>query len=244
MAVVMAFSMPACSSEESGTIPSEPPKQTETDKTRTTPDTEPDTTPEVKPDTALQTTPDTAPDTAVDVEFDAESAVTVEVMTDGVKYIFNTMPQTAADIEALISVYPVTDRHNTVAFFMTSLVKYIEDTDEGLAMIDVLKGPQKLSDTDKSFIKDRFSDKKYLPRVYFEGATPGNNYTPDQPWTIVIYDDPVAPPEGYTYVNLKASAFDNPRRICLRLKGEENWLWEYNAAFLSVKQPAEEDPWR
>jgi hypothetical protein len=131
-----------------------------------------------------------------------------------------------------------------VAFFIASLVRYVEYTDEGLAMIDVLKGPQKLSDTDKAFIKDRFSDKQYLPKAYFEGALPANNYTPDSPWTLIIYDDPVAPPEGYTYVNVKTSGADAPRRICLRLKGEENWLWEYNAVLLSVRLPAEEDPWR
>ena len=184
------------------------------------------------------------PDPVVENSFDAASAVTVEQLDNGVKYTFSTLPQTAEDIQALIDVYPVTDRHNTVAFFMASLVRYIEDTQEGLAMIDVLKGPQKLSDTDKAFIKERFSDKQYLPKAYFEGAQPANNYEPDSPWTLIIYDDPVNAPEGYTYVNVKTSGADNPRRICLRLKGEENWLWEYNGVFMSIRLPSDEDPWR
>jgi len=189
-----------------------------------------------------ETTPE--PDPVVENNFDAAAAVTVEQLDNGVKYTFNSLPQTADDIEALISVYPVTDRHNTVAFFMASLVRYIEDTQEGLAMIDVVKGPQKLSDTDKAFIKERFSDKQYLPKAYFEGAQPANNYEPDSPWTLIVYDDPVEAPEGYTYVNVKTSGADNPRRICMRLKGEENWLWEYNGVLMSIRQPASEDPWR
>ena len=184
------------------------------------------------------------PDPVVENNFDAAAAVTVEQLDNGVKYTFNSLPQTADDIEALISVYPVTDRHNTVAFFMASLVRYIEDTQEGLAMIDVVKGPQKLSDTDKAFIKERFSDKQYLPKAYFEGAQPTNNYEPDSPWTLIVYDDPVEAPEGYTYVNVKTSGADNPRRICMRLKDEENWLWEYNGVLMSIRQPASEDPWR
>lgn len=195
---------------------------------------------------APQQTPDEKPqDTPLPAaDFDAQNAVTVEQLDDGVKYIFSTMPQTAEDIQALIAVYPVTDRHNTVAFFMASLVKYVEDEQEGLDMIDVLKGPQKLSSTEKSFIKERFSDKKYLPRAYFEGAAPENNYQPDEPWTVIIYDDPVAPPEGYTYTHVRTSGADGPRRVCLRLKGEENWLWEYNGVLMSIRLPANEDPWR
>lgn len=225
----MMFALSACGGTEAGDgeNDSNPPQSQQT----------------VQDDSKLpEATPE--PDPVVENSFDAVSAVTVEQLDGAVKYIFNTLPQSAEDIKSLIAVYPVTDRHNTVAFFMASLVRYIEDTQEGLAMIDVLKGPQKLSDTDKAFIKERFSDKQYLPKAYFEGAQPANNYEPDSPWTLIIYDDPVDAPEGYTYVNVKTSGADNPRRICLRLKGEENWLWEYNGVFMSIRLPANEDPWR
>ena len=229
LAFAMMFALSACGGTEAGDGESDsnPPQSQQT----------------VQDDSKLpETTPE--PDPVVENSFDAVSAVTVEQLDGAVKYIFNTLPQSAEDIKSLIAVYPVTDRHNTVAFFMASLVRYIEDTQEGLAMIDVLKGPQKLSDTDKAFIKERFSDKQYLPKAYFEGAQPANNYEPDSPWTLIIYDDPVDAPEGYTYVNVKTSGADNPRRICLRLKGEENWLWEYNGVFMSIRLPANEDPWR
>jgi len=229
LAFAMMFALAACGGTEAGDGESDsnPPQSQQT----------------VQDDSKLpETTPE--PDPVVENSFDAVSAVTVEQLDGAVKYIFNTLPQSAEDIKALIAVYPVTDRHNTVAFFVASLVRYIEDTQEGLAMIDVLKGPQKLSDTDKAFIKERFSDKQYLPKAYFEGAQPANNYEPDSPWTLIVYDDPVEAPEGYTYVNVKTSGADNPRRICMRLKGEENWLWEYNGVLMSIRQPASEDPWR
>ena len=229
LAFAMVFSMVACSGETGG----------DTSRPDNT-DVKPQRTPDEKPDEKPQETPRPQPENS----FDATSAVTVEQLDNGVKYTFSTLPQTVEDIEALIAVYPVTDRHNTAAFFIASLVHYIEDEQEGLAMIDVLKGPQKLSDTDKSFIRERFSDKQYLPKAYFEGAQPANNYEPDSPWTLIIYDDPVDAPEGYTYVNVKTSGADNPRRICMRLKGEENWLWEYNGVFMSIRLPADEDPWR
>ena len=239
LAFAMVFSMVACSGETGGDTSrpdNDNSQQTAVEDNKDDTDVKPQRTPDEKP----QETPRPQPENS----FDATSAVTVEQLDGAVKYIFSTLPQTVEDIEALIAVYPVTDRHNTAAFFIASLVHYIEDEQEGLAMIDVLKGPQKLSDTDKSFIRERFSDKQYLPKAYFEGAQPANNYEPDSPWTLIIYDDPVDAPEGYTYVNVKTSGADNPRRICMRLKGEENWLWEYNGVLMSIRQPASEDPWR
>jgi len=229
LAFAMMFALAACGGTEAGDGESDsnPPQSQQT----------------VQDDSKLpETTPE--PDPVVENSFDAVSAVTVEQLDGAVKYIFNTLPQSAEDIKALIAVYPVTDRHNTVAFFMASLVRYIEDTQEGLAMIDVLKGPEKLSDTAKAFIKERFSDKLYLPKAYFEGAAPENNYEPDSPWTLIIYDDPVAPPDGYAYVKVATSGADSPRRITLRLKGEENFIWEYSGVLMGIRLPANEDPWR
>ena len=176
-------------------------------------------------------------------DFDAETAVTAQETDNGVKYTFNALPQNADDIRALLEIHPLSDRHNTTALFMASLVRYIEDTDDGLAMIDVLKGPQPLSDTEKAFIKERFSDKKYLPKSYFEGALPENNYEPDAPWTIVVSDEAVSAPEGYSYTTVSSGGADSPRRVCLRIKGDDHYLWEYNGVLLGIRLPAEEDPW-
>ena len=180
---------------------------------------------------------------AKDTAFNAAEAVAIEAVSKGVKYTFNTLPQTAADVQALVDEFGLADRHNTVAFFMASFVKYAEDADEGLAMIDVVKGPQPLSDYEKAFIKERLSDKKYLPKSYFEGAKPENNYEPESPWTIVISDEAVSAPEGYSYTTVSSGGADSPRRVCLRIKGDNHYLWEYNGVLLGIRLPAEEDPW-
>lgn len=175
--------------------------------------------------------------------FDAATALTVEAVDGGMKYIFSELPQTASDLEALIAIHDQSDARTTAAYFFTALVRYVDSPDDAFAMIDVLRGPQPMSDGDKAFIKERLSDKMYLPRAYFEGAEPKNEYEPTEPWTIILYDDPVAPPEGYAYAQITTSGAENPRRITMRVKDGQNYLWEYNGALLSIKLPASEDPW-
>ena len=175
--------------------------------------------------------------------FDAAAALTVEAVDGGMKYIFSELPQNASDLEALIAIHDQSDARTTAAYFFTALVRYVDSPDDAFAMIDVLRGPQPMSDGDKSFMEERLSDKLYLPRAYFEGAEPKNEYEPTEPWTIILYDDPVAPPEGYAYAQIATSGAENMRRITMRVKDGQNYLWEYNGALLSIKLPASEDPW-
>ena len=50
--------------------------------------------------------------------------------------------------------------------------------------------PRPLSTYEIQFIRDRLMDKQYLPLAYFDGATPENNYTPSEPYTLRLYADP------------------------------------------------------
>ena len=245
-AAVLMFSFTACGGTEQP-APSEPQQSnvesTEKNETPTQPESKPDESAETLPDaeTEAEKSEEKLPET--ETGFNAADAVTMEEVSKGVKYTFHTMPQTAADIQALVDEFGLSDRHNTTAFFMASYVRYAENADDGLAMVDVLKGPQPLSDSEKAFFKERLSDKKYLPKSYFEGAKPENNYEPDSPWTIVISDETVSAPEGYSYTTVSSGGADNPRRVCLRIKGDNHYLWEFNGVFLSIRLPAEEDPW-
>jgi len=145
--------------------------------------------------------------------FDAASALTVEAVDGGMKYIFSELPQTSSDLEALIAIHDLSDARTTAAYFFTAFVRYVDSPDDAFAMIDVLRGPQPMSDGDKAFIKERLSDKLYLPRAYFEGAEPKNEYEPTEPWTIILYDDPVAPPEGYAYAQITTSGAEFCRSL-------------------------------
>ena len=92
-------------------------------------------------------------------------------------------------------------------------------------------------------MRDRLGDKLYLPRAYFSGAAPENNYTPSEPWTLVIYKDPVAAPEEYAYLMAETAGADSRRRIQFRIKDGIHYLWEYPGILSGIRLPAEEDPW-
>ena len=176
--------------------------------------------------------------------YDASEAVTVESVDGGIKVTFEQMPQTARDLQALLEVYPQTDARNAGAFFIASLVRYVDSADDdGLAMIDLLRGPRPMNDMDKDFLKDRLREKSYLPGAYFEGATPENDYTPDTPWTLLVYDDPMNAEEGYLYIQVETTGADSRRRITLREKDGRYYLWEYSNVLTGIRLPASQDPW-
>lgn len=175
--------------------------------------------------------------------YDASEAVTVESVDGGIKVTFKQMPQTARDLQALLEVYPQSDARNAGAFFIASLVRYLDSTDDGHEMIDLLRGPRPMNDMDKDFLKDRLREKSYLPGAYFEGATPENDYTPDTPWSLLVYDDPMNAEEGYLYIQVATTGADSRRRITLREKDGQYYLWEYSNVLTGIRLPASQDPW-
>ena len=70
---------------------------------------------------------------------------------------------------------------------MCALSAYVADKQIGTEMLNWLRGPRPLNGQEISFLNDRFRDgKTYIPFSYFAGATPENNYTPSEPFTLVI----------------------------------------------------------
>lgn len=157
---------------------------------------------------------------------------------------FNALPSSLEEFTALAKG-KLTDPENTCALFLCALNLYVSDRDAGLLAIDILRGPRPMSGYDKQFIRDRLMDKKYLPLAYFEGATPQNNYTPNEPATLRLYPDkrPQDVEEGYIRLYLVTAGADSPRGIKLRKKGDEWFLWEYSSVMMSMRIPANEDPW-
>lgn len=81
-------------------------------------------------------------------------------------------------------------------------------------MMTHLHGPHGLSVSDKQFIADRFKDKDYVPRSYFVGTTPDNNYEPSEPLTIKFFENPYArqnTDEGYLTLQVESGGADSPR---------------------------------
>ena len=59
----------------------------------------------------------------------------------------------------------------------------------------------------------------------------------------MVYDVVTEAPEGYAYGKVMTAGADSPRRITLREKGGNFYIWEYSSILLGIKLPASEDPW-
>ncbi len=111
----------------------------------------------------------------------------------------------------------------------------------------MLRGPKPMVPYDVQFLCDRLRGKSYLPKAYFEGATPENSYTPAQPYVLNVLSDPRPQDieEGYLRVFLKTAGADSPRPVKLRKKGStgEWFIWDYTSLLVGIRTPAAEDPW-
>lgn len=88
----------------------------------------------------------------------------------------------------------------TAALTVLALCAYAADKSIGTEMLNWLRGPRPLNGQEISFLNDRFRDgKTYLPFTYFRGATPDNDYTPAEPYTIVIESNHVSGEEPGLY---------------------------------------------
>lgn len=164
-----------------------------------------------------------------------------EEIKGGVKFTFKRLPMNAVEISKIVDFK---DEKSVSAMFIATLVGYFENKDESIAMINVLKGPESISNYDINFLDSQLKEKPYLPNAYFEGATPENNYTPNEPLTIIIYDDTNKSEDGYIRVFVKTTGADSPRGIMLRQKGDEWFIWDYPGILMGVRLPAEQDVWK
>ena len=157
------------------------------------------------------------------------------------KVILDPLPGSAAEIK------PASTPQQTAAYAVAALVRYTEDAEAGVAMLDVLRGPRPLNNFNKQLLRDQLRGKEYTARSYFDGANPGNNYTPSMPYTLTVSENPSSyQNEGYARLLLKSGGADSPRFITLRLKPStgEWYLWEYEGLLAGIRIPAKDDPWK
>ena len=163
------------------------------------------------------------------------------------KITFAYAPETLEQFCALPQLQDTTKPENTCALFLMALHLFTVNKQQGIEAINMLRGPRPMSRFDEQFLAERLSDKKYLPMVYFDGATPQNGYVPSKPLTVTLYEDPRPQdcPDGYMRVIFKTAGADSPRNIMLRTKPStgEWFLWEYPGLLVSVRIPVAEDPW-
>ncbi len=159
------------------------------------------------------------------------------------KFTFNKLPNNLEELKNSEN-FDLTNPHFAAAAFILSIKRYVEDKDAGIEMINFLKGPVDLDNHDKSFLRDRLMDKKYLPDSYFLGATPENNYSLNSPFEIEIIDDNTSfREEDYSKLYIKSGGADSKRPITIRKKGDEHFVWEYSSILLGIVKPKKDDVW-
>ena len=155
------------------------------------------------------------------------------------------LPQSLEEFKALDKL-DLTKPENTIIMYLAATNLFAQNEEEGIVALNILAGPRPLSSQDVYFYRERLKDKKYLMKVYFQGATPENNYEPEMPYTLTIYPDVGRYGEkGYCRVFLKAPAFDSPRPVTLRYKPStgEYFIWNMNSVLVDVRIPKAQDPW-
>ncbi len=159
------------------------------------------------------------------------------------RIIFNSIPESLDDFKALAEAEQ-SSPFGTAALTVLAFCAYPKNKELSLQMIDLLRGPRPLSVMDKQFIADRFRGKDYVPRSYFEGATPQNDYQPAKPYTIAVSENPYSyQNEGYATLYITSGGADSPRSIQLRLAKDGKWyLWE-QYILADIRKPESENPW-
>ena len=159
-------------------------------------------------------------------------------------FTFRALPESLAEMQALPEAALDTP-FQTAALSLCALCAYAADRQIGTEMLNWLRGPRPLSGHEISFLNDRFRDKKtYVPFSYFKGATPDNDYTPMQPFTVTFYTGPYSDQnEGYKKLFVDSGGADNAREIVLRKRGDGKWLLWEQFLLVDIRVPKSADSW-
>ena len=157
--------------------------------------------------------------------------------------VFAKLPDTLEEFKALPQAALATP-FDTAAMTVVAFCFYPHNKELSLSMLEYLRGPRPLSNMDKQFIADRFRDKDYVPRSYFKGATPDNDYAPQQPYTIEVKENPYSyTNEGYATLYVTSGGADSPRQVQLRLAKDGKWyLWE-QFLLADIRKPESTNSW-
>ena len=157
---------------------------------------------------------------------------------------FPALPVTYAELAAS----PYNDLRtpvNTAALFVVALNAYGHNRDEAIAMINYLRGPNPMSADDVRLLDEALVQKDTagcLAKSYLAGAVPENGYTPSQPYTIFVIDNPYTYLDTnvvreYAHLLVRCGGDDTPRAVTMRKSGNGLWhLWEH-ALFDDITPP-------
>ena len=159
-------------------------------------------------------------------------------------YTFDKIPTSVEDFNN-IEEYLKEPSFAAAAFIMV-MCNYEKDKETCFKLLDILNGPKDVNNFDKSFYEDRFMDGKfYKPFSYIDGATPENNYTPNVPYVVHVWENPNGPKEeNYKGLLMLSSGSDNKRQVTVRLKPSVgNWYLTQEMLLGDIRVPVKDDEW-
>ena len=163
-----------------------------------------------------------------------------------VKYTetFQELPLSVEEMKKM-GLADLSSPSRVAALTVVAIYAYTVNKQQGIEMIDYLRGPRPLTEYEKQFLRDRLGGKEYVIKSFFQGAVPDNNYAMSKPYTVVVEDAPqVVSEEGYKRFQLRSGGADNPRTIPLRNKPStgEWFLWE-QVLLADIRPPKSQDEW-
>ena len=158
-------------------------------------------------------------------------------------FTFQALPKTVEELQAIPEA-ALSTPFMTAALTVAVLANYENDKEATFAMLNVLHGPSPISVSTKQFLFDRLGGKMYVVRSYFGGTSPANDYSPAQPYTVTVKDNPYSyDNDGYAKLFIHSSGADSDREIILRRKGEQWMLWDEKFLLGDIRIPKSDDPW-
>lgn len=159
-------------------------------------------------------------------------------------FSFSGLPTTLEDLKALPEA-SLDSAFKTVALCIATLCNYEKDVNATWEMLDFLKGPEKVNEKEKTFIRDRLAGKQYKTLSFFKGATADNGYTPSVPYTITVSENPYSfDEENWATLYVTSGGADAPRPIKLRKKPSTNqWFINDIQCLADIRIPTSQDEW-
>lgn len=159
-------------------------------------------------------------------------------------FTFEALPQDLAQLKALPEA-SLDTAFKTAALTIAALCLFKDAPEAMYEMLDFLKGPEDVSGYEKQFVKERLTEKEYIPFSYFKGATPANGYTPTKPYVIEVYENPYSfDNENWATLWVQSGGADNMRSIKFRKKPSTGqWFLNDIQCLSEIRLPAELDKW-
>lgn len=145
-----------------------------------------------------------------------------------------------------------TNPFNVVGALINTFCNYDPANEElFFDMLQVLMGDmQPISNMMKQQVKDRMTQNNkypYIGKSYFIGATPANDYTPNQPLQIEVKTNPYTDEEeGFKRLFVKSGGADSDRPVTVRLAKDGNyyvWSDSFMGLLSDIKGLESANPW-